>query len=146
MAFDEMAVLIAGRRFWLWRAVDDEGEVLDLLVQRRRDARAAAKVIGSSGFPAEVVMPNPWRLRRTTRWSVSSVSTAWARNQLQPFAHKLRGRPCVAPSLHEEIENLVLVVARAPEPESSAADQDRHLVEMPLRGWPVTSAAKFLGE
>jgi hypothetical protein len=29
-----MAVLIAGRRFWLWRAVDDEGEVLDLLVQR----------------------------------------------------------------------------------------------------------------
>jgi putative transposase len=34
---DEMAVTIAGRRFWLWRAVDDEGEVLDLLVQRRRD-------------------------------------------------------------------------------------------------------------
>jgi putative transposase len=42
---DEMAVLIAGRRFWLWRAVDDEGEVLDLLVQRRRDARAAAKLM-----------------------------------------------------------------------------------------------------
>ena len=28
---DEMAVVIAGRQFWLWRAVDDEGEVLDLL-------------------------------------------------------------------------------------------------------------------
>ena len=42
---DEMAVLIAGRRFWLWRAVDDEGEVLDLLVQRRRDARAATKLM-----------------------------------------------------------------------------------------------------
>ena len=28
-----LAVMIAGRRFWLWRAVDDEGEVLDLLVQ-----------------------------------------------------------------------------------------------------------------
>jgi transposase-like protein len=25
-----MAVVIAGRQFWLWRAVDDEGEVLDL--------------------------------------------------------------------------------------------------------------------
>jgi transposase-like protein len=25
-----MAVTIAGRQFWLWRAVDDEGEVLDL--------------------------------------------------------------------------------------------------------------------
>ena len=34
---DEMAVMIAGRQFWLWRAVDGEGEVLDLLVQRRRD-------------------------------------------------------------------------------------------------------------
>ena len=43
--FDDMAVLIAGRRFWLWRAVDDEGEVLDLLVQRRRDARAATKLM-----------------------------------------------------------------------------------------------------
>src|SRR6201987_4662384 len=32
---DEMAVTLAGRQFWLWRAVDDEGEVLDLLVQRR---------------------------------------------------------------------------------------------------------------
>jgi len=28
-----MAVTIAGRQFWLWRTVDDEGEVLDLLVQ-----------------------------------------------------------------------------------------------------------------
>ena len=42
---DEMAVLIAGRQFWLWRAVDDEGEVLDLLVQRRRDKTAAVKLM-----------------------------------------------------------------------------------------------------
>jgi putative transposase len=31
---DEMVVVTAGRQFWLRRAVDDEGEVLDLLVQR----------------------------------------------------------------------------------------------------------------
>src|SRR5580704_1610899 len=42
---DEMAVLISGRQFWLWRAVDDEGEILDLLVQRRRDAKAATKLM-----------------------------------------------------------------------------------------------------
>jgi len=42
---DEMAVMIVGRRFWLWRAVDDEGEVLDLLVQRRRDKAAAVKLM-----------------------------------------------------------------------------------------------------
>jgi len=42
---DEMAVAISGRLFWLWRAVDDEGEVLDLLVQRRRDKGAALKLM-----------------------------------------------------------------------------------------------------
>ena len=30
---------------YLWRAVDDEGEVLDLLVQRRRDNAAALKLL-----------------------------------------------------------------------------------------------------
>ncbi len=30
---------------YLWRAVDDEGEVLDLLVQRRRDTEAASKLL-----------------------------------------------------------------------------------------------------
>jgi putative transposase len=31
---------------YLWRAVDDEGEVLDLVVQRRRDTEAALKLLG----------------------------------------------------------------------------------------------------
>ena len=65
---------------------------------------------------------------------------------LSNFAHELRGRSCIAPSLHMEIENLALVVDRSPEPESSAGDQNRHLIEMPLRGWPMTSAAKLPGE
>ncbi len=30
---------------YLWRAVDDEGEVLDVLVQRRRDKAAARKLM-----------------------------------------------------------------------------------------------------
>ncbi len=30
---DEMVVKIGGQCMWLWRAVDDEGEVLDMLVQ-----------------------------------------------------------------------------------------------------------------
>ena len=40
-----MVVRIAGRRMYLWRAVDDEGEVLDVLVQRRRDKAAAGKLM-----------------------------------------------------------------------------------------------------
>lgn len=42
---DEMFVSIGGRRMYLWRAVDAEGEVLDILVQPRRDKRAAMKLL-----------------------------------------------------------------------------------------------------
>ena len=42
---DEMVVRIAGRRMYLWRAIDHEGEILDMLVQRRRDKRAALKLM-----------------------------------------------------------------------------------------------------
>ena len=63
--FDEMAVMIAGRQFWLWRAVDDEGEVLDLLVQRRRNKAAAVKLmrklIKKQGFAPEVLVTDKLR-------------------------------------------------------------------------------------
>jgi len=42
---DEMVVRIAGKQLYLWRAVDDEGEVLEILVQRRRDRAAAGKLM-----------------------------------------------------------------------------------------------------
>ena len=42
---DEMVVRIAGKRMYLWRAVDHEGEVLDMLVQRRRDSQAAVRLM-----------------------------------------------------------------------------------------------------
>jgi putative transposase len=42
---DEMVVKIRGRRMLLWRAVDDEGEVLDVLVQKRRNKAAALKLL-----------------------------------------------------------------------------------------------------
>src|ERR1700730_6061598 len=42
---DEMVVRIASKRMYLWRAVDHEGEVLEILVQRRRDRSAAVKLV-----------------------------------------------------------------------------------------------------
>jgi putative transposase len=42
---DEMVVRIAGKPMYLWRAVGDEGEVLEMLVQRRRDKRAALRLM-----------------------------------------------------------------------------------------------------
>jgi len=40
---DELFLTIKGERHYLWRVVDQEGNVLDILVQRRRDKRAAKK-------------------------------------------------------------------------------------------------------
>ena len=42
---DEVVVSIAGEQHWLWRAVDQNGFVLDVLVQRRRDRRAAQQLM-----------------------------------------------------------------------------------------------------
>ena len=42
---DEVVCRIGGKRMFLWRAVDDEGEVLDVMVQRRRDTEAATKLL-----------------------------------------------------------------------------------------------------
>ena len=42
---DEMALKIRGERIWLWRAADDEGEVLDMLVQKRRHTGAALRLL-----------------------------------------------------------------------------------------------------
>jgi transposase-like protein len=42
---DEVFVSIAGRQMYLWRAVDDEGEILDILVQARRDKGAALRLM-----------------------------------------------------------------------------------------------------
>jgi putative transposase len=40
---DEVVLTIKGERHYLWRAVDQDGTVLDILVQRRSNKRAAKK-------------------------------------------------------------------------------------------------------
>ena len=42
---DEVVIKIAGTTHWLWRAVDQHGIVLDVLVQSRRDAKAAKRLL-----------------------------------------------------------------------------------------------------
>ncbi len=57
--------MIAGRQLWLWRAVDDEGEVLDLLVQPRRDRAAAVKLmrklLKKQGFGPDILVTDKLR-------------------------------------------------------------------------------------
>ena len=42
---DEVVISIAGQKHWLWRAVDQHGAVLDILVQSRRNAKAAKRLL-----------------------------------------------------------------------------------------------------
>ena len=42
---DEVVVSISGEQHWPWRAVDQNGFVLDVLIQRRRDTHAARRLV-----------------------------------------------------------------------------------------------------
>src|SRR5215468_8294376 len=62
---DEMVVRIAGKRMYLWRAVDHEGEVLDMLIQRRLDSRAALRLMRNllkkQGFAPKLLVTDKLR-------------------------------------------------------------------------------------
>jgi transposase-like protein len=55
-----MVVKIGGKRMWLWRSVNDEGEVLDKLVQKRRNTGAALrlsrKLLKNQGIHPETIV------------------------------------------------------------------------------------------
>jgi putative transposase len=42
---DELVIAIKGQKYWLWRAVDQHGVVLDILIQSRRDKKAAKRLM-----------------------------------------------------------------------------------------------------
>ncbi len=56
---DEVVLRIGGDDVWLWRAIDADGDVLDILVQQRRNARAAKRffrrLVNHHGNPRVVV-------------------------------------------------------------------------------------------
>lgn len=62
---DEMVIVIRGKRHWLWRAVDNEGTVLDFLVQVRRNTKAAKKLMYSllkkQGFAPTLIVTDKLR-------------------------------------------------------------------------------------
>src|SRR6201981_3277717 len=94
---DEMVVRIAGERMYLWRAVDHEGEVLDMLVQRRRDTRAALrlmrKLLKKQGFAPKLLVTD--KLRSYAAASRSLRLTCPHEQGLRKTTEpKTRIRPC----------------------------------------------------
>jgi putative transposase len=154
---DEMVVRINGKRMFMWRAVDDEGEVLDALVQKRRNKRAALKLLRKllkrQGYtPDEIVtdgLPSygaaletlgcrsrhrPGRLRENNRAENSHLSVRRRERKMQRF--KSQGQAQRFVSTHGTIYNLFNV--------------QRHLISRStlrtfranaMEGWMAASAA-----
>ena len=101
-------VRIAGERMYLWRTIDHEGEVLDMLVQRRRDTRAALrlmrKLLKKQGFAPKLLVTDKLR------------SYAWAFRSLRLTCPHEQG-------LAEEQSNRKLASAGAPARAQNAAVQ-----------------------
>src|SRR6516162_11875683 len=62
---DEMVVSLSGKQMYMWRAVDGEGEVLEILVQSQRDKAAAMrllrKLLRRQGFAPTVIVTDKLR-------------------------------------------------------------------------------------
>ncbi len=62
---DEIFVKIGGKQMYLWRAVDAEGEVLDVLIQSKRNKVAAIKVLRrlmkKHAMSPSIIVTDKWR-------------------------------------------------------------------------------------
>jgi putative transposase len=70
---DEVVIAINGEPHWLWRAVDADGNVLDILVQKRRNARAAKRFLSR----LTTVSARRGSSSRTSCAAISSRSAPW---------------------------------------------------------------------
>ena len=123
---DEMVVRINRKRMFMWRAVDKEGEVLDVLVQKRRNKEAALKLLRkllkNQGFMPEKIVTDglasykaalrelgclnrhhPGRLRDNNRVENSHLPVRRRERKMQRF--KSQGQAQRFVSIHSAIYN-----------------------------------------
>jgi putative transposase len=97
---DEVFISIQGEHQYLWRAVDQDGDTIDILVQRRRNQRAAARFFrhllkGQGGEPRWLVTD---KLRsydaahRTIMPSVNHLNHVYANNRAEVSHEPTRQR------------------------------------------------------
>ena len=97
---DEVFVTIRGKRHYLWRAVDQDGDVLDILVQSRRDRRAAKrffrKLLKGQRFVPNRIVTDKLRsygaAHCETMPSVGHVTTQYANNRAEASHQPTRQR------------------------------------------------------
>lgn len=97
---DEVFLKIGGRRQYLWRAVDQDGDVIDILVQSRRNSRAAVRFFrrllkGQGKEPIRLVTDKLGSYRvahRTVMPSVVHDSGRYANNRAEVSHQPTRNR------------------------------------------------------
>jgi len=126
---DEVFISIRGQRHYLWRAVDQDGDVLVILVQRRRDGRAAklffrkllkgqgseprrsvTDKLGSYGVAHRVVMPSvvhDTTLYANNRAELSHEPTRQRERQMRRFKSGAQAQRFLA--VHGMVGNLFRV-------------------------------------
>ena len=75
---DEMIITINGQRHYLWRAVDQDGDVIDILVQSRKDKQAAKRFFrkllkGQGCSPTRMVTDKLRSYGAAKRYLIASV-------------------------------------------------------------------------
>jgi len=126
---DEVTVSIRGRRRYLWRAVDQDGDVLEILVQKRNDKQAAKRFfrkllraqgqvpldsttdkLPSYGAAKKEVMPSVAHCKdkyANNRAEVSHEHTREQERQMRGF--KSEGLAQRFPAAHGQVHNLFRV-------------------------------------
>ena len=99
---NEVAVKIAGRKFWLWRAVDQHGVVLQEILQPKQDKQAAKRLLTSlirrHGFVSKRIVTDKLRSYGATKLEVAPGLDHWplkglnncAENSHLPFQTRAR--------------------------------------------------------
>ena len=107
---DEMFVSIGGKRMYLWRAVDAEGEVLDCLVQSRRNASRPAT--DAQAYSQVSHGPFDIRHRQTAFIRGSKSRTAVTHRARERLATEQPGRELACPGATTRAKDATLPVSR----------------------------------
>lgn len=87
---DEVVVTIKKQQYYLWRAVDSAGNVLDVLLQRHRDTKAAKrffrKLLKKQGFVPRVIVTDKLKSYEAAKKQVMKT--------VEHRAHKRLNNPC----------------------------------------------------
>jgi putative transposase len=106
---DEVVLTIQGKRHYLWRVVDQDGPIVDILVQRRRDKTATKKFFrklrkGLTDVP-RVIVTDRWgrygAAKREIRPGVEHHQHRYLNNRAENSHQSTRQRHSHTPGVEE---------------------------------------------